>query len=129
MSDVATIFAEQVSLTQLVQNLTYASGTVGAILVVVGLILIDTGGVRRRNVFNATIEKMIGFFIGFATYFLIGFGSRVRREHTRTLTQYFSKYQRHTRWEQINETYTEEIVETRIGQRAYRAPNPPAQDG
>lgn len=71
--DIATQFAEQVSLSSLVQNLVYASGTVGAIFVVVGLLLIDAGGVRRRSAFNATIEKMIGFFIGFATYFLIGF--------------------------------------------------------
>lgn len=71
--DIATQFAEQVSLGSLVQNLVYASGTVGAIFVVVGLLLIDAGGVRRRSAFNATIEKMIGFFIGFATYFLIGF--------------------------------------------------------
>jgi ammonia channel protein AmtB len=35
--------------------------------------LIDVGGVRRRNIFNATIEKMVGFFIGFTAYFLIGF--------------------------------------------------------
>ena len=60
MSEVA-VFAEQVTNGQLLQNLLYASGTVGAILVVVGLIMVDTGGVRRRNVFNATIEKMIGF--------------------------------------------------------------------
>ena len=72
MSEVA-IFAEQVTTNQLLQNLLYASGTVGAIFVVVGLILIDSGGVRRRNTFNATIEKMVGFFLGFATYFLIGF--------------------------------------------------------
>ena len=72
MSEVA-VFAEQVTNGQLLQNLLYASGTVGAILVVVGLIMVDTGGVRRRNVFNATIEKMIGFFIGTAVYFLIGF--------------------------------------------------------
>jgi len=71
--DIATQFAEQVSLSSLVQNLVYASGTVGAIFVVVGLLLIDAGGVRRRSAFNATIEKMIGFFIGFSTYFLIGF--------------------------------------------------------
>ncbi|CAG0956828.1 hypothetical protein MTYP_00506 [Methylophilaceae bacterium] len=66
-------FAEQVTLSQLVQNLVYASGAVGAIFVVIGLILIDVGGARRRNQFNATIEKLVGFFIGFATYFLIGF--------------------------------------------------------
>lgn len=71
--DAATQFAGQVSLNSLVQNLVYASGTVGAIFVVVGLLLIDAGGVRRRSAFNATVEKMMGFFIGFATYFLIGF--------------------------------------------------------
>lgn len=69
----ATLFAEQVSLSSLVQNLVYASGTVGAIFVVVGLLLVDAGTVRRRNLFNSTIEKVVGFFIGFATYFLIGF--------------------------------------------------------
>lgn len=66
-------YADQVTLSSLVQNLVYASGTVGAIFVVVGLLLIDAGFVRRRNLFNATIQKMVGFFIGFATYFLIGF--------------------------------------------------------
>jgi ammonium transporter, Amt family len=67
------IFPEQVTTNQLLQNLVYASGTVGALLVVVGLVMLDAGGVRRPNVFNATIEKLVGFFIGFATYFLIGF--------------------------------------------------------
>jgi len=66
-------FADQVTLSSLVQNLVYASGTVGAIFVVVGLLLIDAGMVRRRNLFNSTIEKIVGFFISFATYFLIGF--------------------------------------------------------
>lgn len=72
-TEVANLFAEQVSLSMLLQNLVYASGTVGAIFVVIGLMLIDVGGVRRRNIFNATIEKMVGFFIGFTVYFLIGF--------------------------------------------------------
>ena len=72
-TEVANLFAEQVSLGMLVQNLVYASGTVGAIFVVIGLMLIDVGGGRRRNIFNATIEKMVGFFIGFTAYFLIGF--------------------------------------------------------
>lgn len=68
-----TVYADQVSLNSLVQNLVYASGTVGAIFVVVGLLLVDAGMVRRHNLFNTTIEKVVGFFIGFATYFLIGF--------------------------------------------------------
>jgi ammonia channel protein AmtB len=66
-------FAEQVSTNMLVQNLVYASGVVGAIFVVIGLLLIDVGGTRRRNWFNAVCEKIVGFFISFATYFLIGF--------------------------------------------------------
>ena len=73
-ADVATLFAEQVTVNMLVQNLIYASGTVGAIFVVIGLLLIDVGAVRRKNRFNAVVEKMIGFFISFATYFLVGFG-------------------------------------------------------
>ncbi|EAU42090.1 ammonium transporter family protein [Fulvimarina pelagi HTCC2506] len=67
------MFAEQVTLSSLVQNLIYASGTVGAIMVVIGLLLIDAGTVRTNNLFNTTIEKVIGFFIGFATYFFCGF--------------------------------------------------------
>lgn len=71
--ELATQFAEQVSLNQLVQNLIYASGVVGAIFVVIGLLLVDIGGTRKENSFNSGIEKVIGFFIGFSAYFLIGF--------------------------------------------------------
>src|SRR6056297_3958054 len=70
----SAFYAGQVTLNSLVQNLLYASGTVGAILVVVGLLLIDAGTARRRNLFNSTIEKTLGFFLGFATYYVIGFG-------------------------------------------------------
>lgn len=72
--DISTIHAEQVTLNSLVQNVLYASGTVGAILVVVGLLLIDAGTARRKSLFNSTIEKTLGFFLGFATYYFIGFG-------------------------------------------------------
>jgi ammonia channel protein AmtB len=71
--ELATVFAEQVSLSQLVQNLIYASGVVGAIFVVIGLLLIDIGGTRTQHSFNSGIEKVVGFFIGFSAYFLIGF--------------------------------------------------------
>jgi Amt family ammonium transporter len=73
LAQVAPEFPEQVTTNSLVQNLVYASGTVGALIILAGLLLVDIGGVRRVNVFAATVEKMIGFFIGFATYFLIGF--------------------------------------------------------
>ena len=41
--NLAAVHADQVSLNSLVQNLVYASGTVGAIMVVVGLLMIDAG--------------------------------------------------------------------------------------
>ncbi len=66
-------FPDQVTTDSLVQNVIYASGTVGALVILAGLLLVDLGGVRRFNVFGATVEKLVGFFIGFATYFLIGF--------------------------------------------------------
>jgi ammonium transporter, Amt family len=66
-------FPEQVTTNSLLQNLVYASGTVGAIMILAGLLMVDVGGVRRVNVFAAAIEKMVGFFIGFVVYFLIGF--------------------------------------------------------
>ncbi|MPY80238.1 MAG: ammonium transporter [Actinophytocola sp.] len=67
------IFPDQVTTNSVVQNIVYASGTVGAIFVVAGLLLVSLGGVRRVNVFDAVIQKLLGFFIGFAVYFLIGF--------------------------------------------------------
>jgi ammonium transporter, Amt family len=66
-------FPDQVTTNSLVQNLIYASGTVGAIMILAGLLMVDVGGVRRVNVFAAAIEKMVGFFIGFVVYFMIGF--------------------------------------------------------
>ncbi|HUG63614.1 MAG TPA: hypothetical protein VMK83_00190 [Gaiellaceae bacterium] len=66
-------FPEQVTTNSLVQNLIYASGTVGALVILAGLLFVDLGGVRRVNVFAATVEKLVGFFIGFGMYFLIGF--------------------------------------------------------
>jgi len=69
----AELFPEQVTTNQLAQNIVYAVGTVGALSILAGLLLVDMGGVRRANQFDSTIQKVIGFFIGFVTYFLIGF--------------------------------------------------------
>jgi ammonia channel protein AmtB len=66
-------FPDQVTTNSLLQNVVYASGTVGAIMILAGLLMVDVGGVRRVNVFAAAVEKMVGFFIGFVVYFLIGF--------------------------------------------------------
>jgi ammonium transporter, Amt family len=73
LAQVEPPFPEQVTTNSLVQNLVYASGTVGALMILAGLLMVDSGGVRRVNVFAAAIEKMVGFFIGFVVYFLIGF--------------------------------------------------------
>jgi ammonium transporter, Amt family len=67
------VFEEQVTTNSLTQNIVYASGTVGALVILAGLLLVDVGGVRRVNVFDTVIQKVIGFFIGFVIYFLIGF--------------------------------------------------------
>jgi ammonia channel protein AmtB len=67
------IFPEQVTTNSLVQNVIYVSGTVGALVILAGLLLVDVGGVRRKNVFDSVIQKLIGFFIGFVVYFMIGF--------------------------------------------------------
>ncbi len=67
------IFPEQVTTNSLTQNIVYASGTVGALVILAGLLLVDVGGVRRVNVFDTVIQKVIAFFIGFVVYFLIGF--------------------------------------------------------
>ena len=67
------IFPEQVTTNSLTQNIVYASGTVGALVILAGLLLVDMGGVRRVNVFDTVIQKLIAFFIGFVVYFLIGF--------------------------------------------------------
>ena len=66
-------FPDQVTTNSLLQNVVYASGTVGAIMILAGLLMVDVGGVRRVNVFAAAVEKMVGFFIGFVVYFLVGF--------------------------------------------------------
>jgi len=69
--DLTTQFAEQVTVNQLVQNVVYACGAISALFVVVGLLLIDVGGSRRRSGFNSAVEKLVGFFIGFATLFIL----------------------------------------------------------
>jgi ammonia channel protein AmtB len=72
-AQVQGIFPEQVTTNSLTQNIIYASGTLGALVILAGLLLVDMGGVRRVNVFDSVIQKIIAFFIGFVVYFLIGF--------------------------------------------------------
>ena len=65
--------AEQVTTNSLAQNIVYASGTLGALVILAGLLMVDIGGVRRVNLFDTVIQKLIAFFIGFVVYFAIGF--------------------------------------------------------
>ena len=60
----AEVFGEQVTTNSLAQNIVYVSGTMGALVILAGLLMVDMGGVRRRNVFDSVIQKLIGFFIG-----------------------------------------------------------------
>jgi ammonia channel protein AmtB len=62
-----------VTTNSLAQNIVYASGTLGALVILAGLLLVDIGGVRRVNLFDTVIQKLIAFFIGFVVYFAIGF--------------------------------------------------------
>jgi Amt family ammonium transporter len=69
----AQFVPEQLTNHSLAQNIVYASGTLGALVILAGLLMVDIGGVRRVNVFDTVIQKLIAFFIGFVVYFLIGF--------------------------------------------------------
>jgi ammonium transporter, Amt family len=73
IAQVGPIVPEQVTTNSLAQNIVYASGTLGALVILAGLLLVDIGGVRRVNIFDTVIQKLIAFFIGFVVYFAIGF--------------------------------------------------------
>ncbi|MEV0699928.1 hypothetical protein AB0I53_18750 [Saccharopolyspora sp. NPDC050389] len=48
----------------LTQNLLYILSSTAVVLALLGLILIDTGLVRRQNVLTTSIQKIIGFRSG-----------------------------------------------------------------
>jgi ammonium transporter, Amt family len=73
LAQAGQIVPEQVTTNSLAQNIVYASGTLGALVILAGLLLVDIGGVRRVNLFDTVIQKLIAFFIGFVVYFAIGF--------------------------------------------------------
>jgi ammonia channel protein AmtB len=66
-------FPEQLSTDQFAQNVLYTVGILACFMVLVGLILVDVGGVRRVNVLDNAIQKLIGFFIGVVGYAVVGF--------------------------------------------------------
>lgn len=74
MIEPALSFPSQVSLSSLVHSLIYILGAAGMIFLLFGLLLIDAGTVKKQNAFTSGVEKLVGFFLGFGTYLLIGFG-------------------------------------------------------
>ncbi|MGW3471863.1 ammonium transporter [Saccharopolyspora sp. NPDC000995] len=66
-------FGEQVDTNALTQNLLYILSSTAVVLALLGLILIDTGLVRRQNVLTTSIQKIIGFLIGTVAYMVGGF--------------------------------------------------------
>jgi ammonia channel protein AmtB len=66
-------FPEQLSTDQFAQNILYTVGIVSCLIILAGLVLADMGGLRRVNVMDAAVQKLVGFFIGLIGYQLVGF--------------------------------------------------------
>ena len=67
------IFPEQVSVETFADNLLYVLAASAVVLVVAGLILIDLGTAKRRNVLDLTVQRFVGFLIGTLSYFIVGY--------------------------------------------------------
>jgi ammonium transporter, Amt family len=66
-------FPEQVNVESLADNLLYVLAASAVVLVVAGLILIDLGTAKRRNVLDLTVQRFVGFLIGTLSYFIVGY--------------------------------------------------------
>lgn len=66
------IFPEQVDTTSLAVNVYYVIGVFAAVLVLIGLILVEIGAGKRSNMLNGAVQKMIGFFTGLVAYSVVG---------------------------------------------------------
>ena len=69
----AQVFPEQVSTEALLDNLIYILAGTAVVLVVAGLILIDLGVAKRRNVLDTAVQRLVGFMIGTLSYLFIGY--------------------------------------------------------
>jgi ammonia channel protein AmtB len=67
-------FKEQVSVEAFADNLLYVLAATAVVLVVAGLILVDLGTAKRRNVVDLTVQRLVGFLIGTLSYFIVGYG-------------------------------------------------------
>jgi ammonia channel protein AmtB len=66
-------FPEQASTNWLMATFIYTVGTAAVLLVVVGLVLVDMGLVRRRNVLDTTVQKIGAAMVGGLGTLLIGY--------------------------------------------------------
>jgi ammonium transporter, Amt family len=66
------LFPEQITTDKFAQNLLYIIGAAAALIFMAGLMLVDLGTVRRRNVLDVTAQRLVGFFIGALGYYIIG---------------------------------------------------------
>jgi Amt family ammonium transporter len=66
-------FPEQVNVESFADNLLYILAASAVVLVVAGLILIDLGTAKRRNVLDLTVQRLVGFLIGTLSYFIVGY--------------------------------------------------------
>lgn len=66
-------FKEQVSTEAFADNLLYVLAATAVVLVVAGLILIDVGVAKRKNVLDLTVQRIVGFLVGTLSYFIVGY--------------------------------------------------------
>ena len=66
-------FPEQASTNYLMSTFIYTLGAVAVLLVIVGLVLVDMGLVRRRNVLDTTVQKIGAAMVGGLGTLLIGY--------------------------------------------------------
>ena len=66
-------FPDQVNVESFADNLLYVLAATSVVLVVAGLILIDLGTARRKNVLDLTVQRFVGFFVGMLAYLAVGY--------------------------------------------------------
>ncbi|GAB3394328.1 hypothetical protein [Amycolatopsis echigonensis] len=66
-------FPEQASTDWILSTFIYTVGAIAVLLVVAGLVFIDTGLVRRRNVLDTTVQKIGAAMVGGLGTLLIGY--------------------------------------------------------
>jgi ammonium transporter, Amt family len=66
------LFTDQITTDKFVQNMLYIVGAAAALIFLAGLMMVDLGTVRRKNVLDVTVQRIVGFFLGALGYYIIG---------------------------------------------------------